>query len=209
MRIHPILIQGGMGVGISDWRLARAVSRLGGLGVVSGTALDQVLARRLQAGDPDGEMRHALDHFPVRAMAERFLKEYFIPGGKQPNAPYKALPMHSKESSRELRELCIVANFVEVFLAREGHRNPVGIKVYGFDFCFGCGRAAPRFACNNGPFSPCYHAQNSCFLAQIRVTDRTPAAKSELPCPQFFCWREKAEISRPWVLDTTRNQRFD
>src|SRR6267142_6064436 len=54
-----------------------------------------------------------------------------------------------------------------------------------------------------------YHALNSCFFAQIWVTARIPAAKSELPCPQFFCWREKAEISRPWVLDTTRNQRFE
>ena len=30
--------------------------------------------------------------------------------------------------SRELAELSIVANFVEVFLAREGHGNPVGIN---------------------------------------------------------------------------------
>ena len=46
--ILPKIIQGGMGVGVSSWRLARAVSALGQLGVVSGTALDQVLARRLQ-----------------------------------------------------------------------------------------------------------------------------------------------------------------
>ena len=31
-------------------------------------------------------------------------------------------------SARELIELCIVANFVEVFLAREGHDGPVGIN---------------------------------------------------------------------------------
>jgi len=30
---------GGMGVGVSNWRLANAVSKLGQLGVVSGTAL--------------------------------------------------------------------------------------------------------------------------------------------------------------------------
>jgi len=41
---HPRIIQGGMGVGVSDWRLARAVSRQGAVGVVSGTALDSVLA---------------------------------------------------------------------------------------------------------------------------------------------------------------------
>jgi nitronate monooxygenase len=125
---HPVVIQGGMGAGVSDWRLARAVSRLGQLGVVSGTALDHLLARRLQDGDPGGYMRHALGHFPARAMSERVLEEYFIPGGKQQGASYKPVAMHSKDSPRELKELCIVANFVEVFLAREGHNNAVGIN---------------------------------------------------------------------------------
>ena len=46
------LVQGGMGVGISDWRLAHAVSERGQLGVVSGTALDELLARRLQFRAP-------------------------------------------------------------------------------------------------------------------------------------------------------------
>ena len=125
---HPIIIQGGMGVAISDWRLARAVSRLGQLGVVSGTALDQVMARRLQDGDPGGDIRHALDHFPFPAMAERIWETYYIAGGKERLASYKTVPMHSKDSPRELQELCIAANFVEVFLAREGHDNPVGIN---------------------------------------------------------------------------------
>ena len=39
-----MLIQGGMGVAVSDWRLARAVSQAGHLGVVSGTAVDTVVA---------------------------------------------------------------------------------------------------------------------------------------------------------------------
>ena len=42
----PAIIQGGMGVGISDWRLARAVSLRGELGVVPGTAIDTVLVWR-------------------------------------------------------------------------------------------------------------------------------------------------------------------
>src|ERR1039458_1936473 len=50
----PGLIQGGMGVGASGWQLARAVAAAGQLGVVSGVALDAVLARRLQRGDPGG-----------------------------------------------------------------------------------------------------------------------------------------------------------
>jgi nitronate monooxygenase len=128
MNDYPTIIQGGMGAGVSNWRLARAVSQLGHLGVVSGTALDQILARRLQDGDPGGHMRRGLDHFPFRKIAKRIQREYYIPGGKHERTPYKTLPLHEKDSPREREELCIAANFVEVFLAREGHDNPVGIN---------------------------------------------------------------------------------
>ncbi len=124
----PKIIQGGMGVGVSNWRLAQAVSRIGQLGVVSGTGLDQVLARRLQDGDLGGEMRRALAHFPIPQMAQRILDALFVPGGKPPDAPYKPVIVHTIKSNRWMDELCIVANYVEVFLAREGHSNPVGIN---------------------------------------------------------------------------------
>ncbi len=117
-----------MGAGVSNWRLAQAVSRTGQLGLVSGTALDQILARRLQDGDEGGHMRRGLDEFPDRAMAERVWRSYFIPGGKGERTAYKPVPMLSKDNARELVELCIVSNFVEVFLAKQGHRNPVGIN---------------------------------------------------------------------------------
>ena len=64
---EPLIIQGGMGAGVSNWVLARAVSKTGQLGVVSGTALDSILARRLQTGDLDGAMRRALAAFPDAA----------------------------------------------------------------------------------------------------------------------------------------------
>ncbi|HML15840.1 MAG TPA: hypothetical protein VK419_02395, partial [Bryobacteraceae bacterium] len=124
----PVIIQGGMGVAVSNFRLAREVSRLGHLGVVSGTVLDQVFVRRLQDGDGDGEMRFALDHFPFAEMARRALDRFYIPGGKPARAPYIRLPQHTKTDDRELRELCILSNFVEVFLARRGHSNPVGVN---------------------------------------------------------------------------------
>ena len=76
----PIIIQGGMGVGVSSWPLARAVSKMGQLGVVSGTALDLVLARRLQFGDAEGHMRRALAKFPFPAMTEGILDRYFFEG---------------------------------------------------------------------------------------------------------------------------------
>ena len=128
MSFAPLIIQGGMGVGVSNWKLARAVARLGQLGVVSGTALDEVFARRLQNGDPGGHMRRGLDRFPFPEMAERIWKRYFVPGGKPAHKPYRTLPKHTAEGPAERRELCVAANFVEVTLAREGHDQAVGIN---------------------------------------------------------------------------------
>jgi len=124
----PKIIQGGMGVGVSNWSLAQAVSKLGQLGVVSGTALDALFVRRLADGDLGGHMRRGLDAFPFPDMARRIWQEYFTPGGKPEGVPYPALPMHQRKDSRKLVELCMVSNFVEVFLAKEGHKNPVGIN---------------------------------------------------------------------------------
>lgn len=117
-----------MGAGISDWRLARAVSAHGQLGVVSGTALDTILARRLQEGDPGGHVRWALDRFPDRAMVDRIRQRYYVEGGKSHTRAFKPLPMAEKDGPRELIELRIVANFVEVLLARAGHDGDVGIN---------------------------------------------------------------------------------
>jgi len=117
-----------MGVGVSNWRLANAVSRLGQLGVVSGTALDALFVRRLADGDKGGHMRRGLGAFPFPEMARRVWQEYFVSGGKPGGSPYPTLPMHRHVEPRKLVELCMVSNFVEVFLAREGHKNPVGIN---------------------------------------------------------------------------------
>ena len=42
---RPVIIQGGMGIAVSGWQLAREVARSGQLGVVSGTALDSKIGR--------------------------------------------------------------------------------------------------------------------------------------------------------------------
>ena len=117
-----------MGAGVSDWRLARAVSQTGQLGVVSGTAVAAILARRLQLGDPVGHMRRALEHFPVPGIAAHALAEYFIPGGKPAGEPFKLTPLPNLHPSRDLVALTVLANFVEVFLAKEGHAGLVGIN---------------------------------------------------------------------------------
>ncbi len=125
---YPPIIQGGMGVGVSGWRLARAVSSRGQIGVVSGVALDVVLARRLQLGDPGGHMRRALAAFPDSRLTERIVDRYFIAGGKPPGQPFAAKPMVGHNPSRRAQALLVAANFAEVFLAKEGHHGQVGIN---------------------------------------------------------------------------------
>jgi nitronate monooxygenase len=124
----PVLIQGGMGVGVSDWRLASAVSAMGQLGVVSGTALDAVMVRRLQLGDLGGHIRRALEAFPVPGVASGILQRYFVAGGKPSDARFRTKPLLKMAPSRRLTDLVVAANFVEVFLAKERHGNPVGIN---------------------------------------------------------------------------------
>jgi len=124
----PVIIQGGMGAGVSGWRLARAVCVAGQLGVVSGTAIDAIVARRLGAGDEGGHVRRALAHFPVPGIADRIIARYFVEGGKAESQPFTSKPMPSAEPSRAAEELVVASNFVEVWLARQGHDAPVGIN---------------------------------------------------------------------------------
>ncbi|MBL4889084.1 MAG: nitronate monooxygenase, partial [Candidatus Lindowbacteria bacterium] len=121
----PKIIQGGMGAGVSSWYLANTVANLGQLGVVSGTAIELIVARRLQDGDEGGHMRRALAAFPFPEMAQKVQDAYFVEGGKAPDKAYKSIPMHNMEGPRWIRELTIVGNFVEVWLAKEGHDYPI------------------------------------------------------------------------------------
>ena len=69
----PVIIQGGMGIAVSNWELAKTVSMQGQLGVVSGTAIDNVMARRLQDGDLSGNTRRALAQFPNQEVVSKIL----------------------------------------------------------------------------------------------------------------------------------------
>ncbi len=125
----PSVIQGGMGIGVSNWALARAVSQCGQLGVVSGTAVDTVMIRRLQDGDPGAHVRRALAAFPVPEASEQVLRRYLREGGRASDTPYRALPMYRKSVSIARDQVTVVANFVEVWLAKEGHDGVVGINL--------------------------------------------------------------------------------
>ncbi|HMV26749.1 MAG TPA: nitronate monooxygenase [bacterium] len=125
----PLIIQGGMGVAISDWRLARAVSMTGQLGVVSGTGISRIFTSRLMQGDVSGMMREALSHFPSKESVQSVLERYFISGGKSAEEPYKSQPVYSLNPSVFLEQLTTLANYVEVFLAKREHTGIVGINL--------------------------------------------------------------------------------
>jgi NAD(P)H-dependent flavin oxidoreductase YrpB (nitropropane dioxygenase family) len=129
MSTLPEIIQGGMGIGVSNWRLARAVSSRGQLGVVSGTAVESLFVRRLQDGDEGGHMRRAMAAFPLPEVAADALRRYFLPEGRPAGTAYRMLPMYRVGASRARERITILANFVEVWLAREGHGEAVGINL--------------------------------------------------------------------------------
>jgi nitronate monooxygenase len=117
-----------MGVAVSNWRLANAVARTGQLGVVSGTAIDSVMVRRLQDGDPDGHVRRAIAHFPVPEIGGEIVRRY-LRFDRPAATPYKLLPMLKREVTAARQRVTMVASFVEVWLAKEGHDGVVGVNL--------------------------------------------------------------------------------
>ena len=122
------IIQGGMGVNISSWNLARTVSMLGQQGTVSGVALEIVVIRILQNGDPGGNIRRAFAQFPFQEHTKRILNSYFIEGGIKKNTKFRKTPFFTIEPSNFLISLVVCSNFAAVWLAKEGHQNPVSIN---------------------------------------------------------------------------------
>ena len=133
---EPELIQGGMAVGVSSWRLARAVAKAGErlnrpvLGVVSGTGLAITMVNRLRQGDPN--TRRALEAFCVPAIAQQIFDKYWLNAEKSSKPRLSPRPevlvTGSAERKAEMTRLLIAANFVEVWLAKEGHDRPIGIN---------------------------------------------------------------------------------
>lgn len=128
MMPQPTLIQGGMGVGVSSWQLAHAVSRTGQLGVVSGVALDVVHARRLNDGDPGGHLRRAYEGFVRPDIVEKVLRRYYRASGRPAGTRYLTVPSHRLDPPTSLVDLTVLANFAEVWLAKHGHDGIIGIN---------------------------------------------------------------------------------
>lgn len=126
--VHFSIRQGGMGVYVSNHRLAREVCLCDQYGTVSGVALERVLARILQMGDLGGEFRRALSHFPYPKMAQKVLNAYFVETGIPKGTLFKGVPVYTINPSDFLISLTVCANFAFVWLAKEGHNNPVTIN---------------------------------------------------------------------------------
>jgi NAD(P)H-dependent flavin oxidoreductase YrpB (nitropropane dioxygenase family) len=124
----PWLIQGGMGIAISGWTLARAVSSAGQLGVVSGTAIDNVFVRRLQDHGVDDELQKALDLFPDQRVVDDIVGRYGAVR-RTGSTPYRSLVALSARSTGRSIDAIVLASFVEVALAKMGHRGVVGINL--------------------------------------------------------------------------------
>ncbi len=124
----PWLIQGGMGIAISGWPLARAVSSAGQLGVVSGTAIDNVFVRRLQDHGIDARMQEALARFPLQRVVDEVVRKYGS-ARRKASAPYLTLPALTQRSRGRSIDAIVLASFIEVTLAKMGHRGVVGINL--------------------------------------------------------------------------------
>jgi len=124
----PQIIQGGMGVKISDWPLARAVSMRGQQGTISGVALERVLALLLQLGDKGDHIHRALAHFPFPDVAKKVLNAFCPKDKTKPVKIFRSTPVFSIKPSELLISLTICANFAFVWLAKEGHKYPISIN---------------------------------------------------------------------------------
>ena len=118
-----------MGIAVSSWQLAKEVSIAGELGVISGTAIDSVVARRLQDGDASGDIRRAMAAYPHQETIKEIMDRFFIEGGREDGKPYLDVPKLSIKGNLFSNKLLAVASFVEVWLAKEGHNGLIGMNI--------------------------------------------------------------------------------
>jgi NAD(P)H-dependent flavin oxidoreductase YrpB (nitropropane dioxygenase family) len=126
---YPTIIQGGMGIAVSSWQLAKEVSIAGELGVISGTAIDSVVARRLQDGDLTGDIRRAMAAYPHQDTIKEITDRFYNEGGREEGKPYLDVPKLSIKGNLFSNKLLAVASFVEVWLAKEGHDGLIGMNI--------------------------------------------------------------------------------
>src|SRR5918997_5039223 len=67
--------------------------------------------------------------FPMPEVVEDVMRRYFLPEGRQPGQPYREIPMYRQVVTKVREQLTILASFVEVWLAKEGHDGLVGVNL--------------------------------------------------------------------------------
>ncbi len=74
-------------------------------------------------------MLRALSHFPKQNIVLSLIARYYLPDGMPVQKSYRTTPMGRLDMPKDHEALLVVANFVEVFLARENHHGVVGINL--------------------------------------------------------------------------------
>lgn len=205
----PSIIQGGMGIGVSNWKLAQRVAELGAFGVVSGTALDSVLVRELQDGDPHGRLA-VLATYPDQDIVAYLKERFFMPEGKALATPYKLLPIHKFNPTLRSQRILSAASFSEVRLAKHGHQGLVGmnllskLKRYTLPCMYGAMLAGVD-AFLMGAGIPIEEAEQIPLLAQgLSARLRLDVDTSQAPAPQdtrYYTLDPKELVAEPPVLD--------
>jgi nitronate monooxygenase len=141
-------------------------------------------------------MRRALGHLPIPGAARRILDRYFIPGGKPKDKSFKAKPVPNEKPSRHQEELLVAANFVEVFLAKEGHDSIYGAMLAGVKYVLmgaGIPRAIP------GVLDRLAQRQ----IVELRLDVQGAGGSDEFTTrfdPNSFCGGEAPDLVRPDFL---------
>ncbi len=123
--MYPKIIQAGMGVGVSDFRLANTVSGLSvpgreTRGTMSGVSLEKILAIFLKQGGPRAdEIIFALRDFPFPKVSDGIIRRYYM--NKK-----EGIPTFDLKPSKFLIELNVCANYAFVMLAQE---NGVDVSI--------------------------------------------------------------------------------
>lgn len=199
-----------MGVSVSSWRLARRVAQLGEIGVISGTAIDTVVVRELQDGDPH-DRRSVLRSYPDQEIVDYIIDRFYIEGGKADDEPYRLLPIHRYKPKVRSQRILSAATFSEVLLAKQGHDGVIGmnllgkLKRYTLACCYGA-MLADVDAVFIGAGIPTEEAQQLPKLAagesaRLRLDVDTAQAPDDVDGPFYYELDPADILSNPPQLD--------
>jgi len=104
------------------------VAQRGEIGVISGTAIDSVVVRELQDGDPH-DRRRVLKTYPGDEIVDPLLDRFYQPDGRAEGEPYDLLPIPQFTPRVQPQRILAAAAYTEVKMATEGHDGLVGMNL--------------------------------------------------------------------------------